>query len=108
MDFLKKHYEKVTLAAALILLIVSAVFLALKVSALSTALEDAPRRAPKPELTPHVPLQILSNAIQAVAEPTLWNTNEDLKVWSPGAYVPPRTNVVDMTGATNGLPILLA
>ena len=67
MDFLKKHYEKVTLAAALILLIVSAVLLALKVSALSTELEEAPRRAPKPELTAHTPLQIYSNAIQAVA-----------------------------------------
>ncbi len=75
MDFLKKHYEKITLAAALILLIVSAVLLALKVSALSTELDEAPRKAPKPQLAPHVPLQIYSNAMQAVTDPPLWSTN---------------------------------
>ena len=108
MDFLKKHYEKVTLAAALILLIVSAVLLALKVSALSTALEDAPRRAPKPELTPHISLQIYSNAIQAVAEPPLWSTNENLTAFSATAYVAPKLNVPDIGLTNTGLPILLA
>jgi hypothetical protein len=106
MDFLKKHYEKVTLAAALILLIVSAVLLALKVSALSTALEEPTRRAPKPQLTAHIPLQTYSNAIQAVADPPLWSTNANLVVFSATAYVAPRTN--DVPGSTNGLPILLA
>jgi len=108
MDFLKKHYEKVTLAAALILLIVSAVFLALKVSALSTELEEAPRRAPKPELTAHIPLQIYSNAIQAVADPPLWSTNEPPRIFSQQAYVAPKTNLHDIAFETNGLPILLA
>src|ERR1017187_7507566 len=109
MDFLKKHYEKVTLAAALILLIVSAVLLALKVSALSTALEDAPRRAPKPELTPHISLQIYSNAIQAVAEPPVWSTNVDLIAFSGKVYVPPKSNDFGVIPIpTNGPPILLA
>jgi hypothetical protein len=108
MDFLKKHYEKVTLAAALILLIVSAVLLALKVSALSTELNDAPRKAPKPQLTSHIPLQVYSNAIQAVADPPLWSTNVALTVFSATAYVAPKSNVIDVTGVTNGLPILLA
>src|SRR5882724_5679759 len=107
MDFLKKHYEKITLAAALILLIVSAVLLALKVSALSTELNEAPRRAPKPELTSHIPLQVYSNAIQAVADPPIWSTNVDLKIFNPGGYVPPRTST-NVAPSTNGLPILVA
>jgi len=107
MDFLKKHYEKITLAAALILLIVSAILLALKVSALSTELSDAPRRAPKPELALHIPLQVYSNAIQAVVDPPIWATNVELKVFNPGGYVPPKTNVF-VVGQTNGLPILIA
>jgi hypothetical protein len=109
MDFLKKHYEKVTLAAALILLIVSAVLLALKVSALSTELDAAPRRAPKPQLTTHLPLQVLSNAIQAVAKPPLWSTNEALVAFSGTIYVAPKTNDFGpLAASTNGLPILLA
>jgi hypothetical protein len=107
MDFLKKHYEKITLAAALILLIVSAVLLSLKVSALSTALEDAPRRAPKPQLTPHITLEVYSNAMQELAEPPMWNTNEPTRAFSQQAYVAPKT-ILDLTPATNGLPILLA
>lgn len=106
MDFLKKHYEKVTLAAALILLIVSAVLLALKVSALSTALEEPTRRSLKPALTPHTSLQVYSNAIQAVADPPVWSTNVSLTIFSATTYVAPKN--IDITGATNGLPILLA
>jgi len=109
MDFLKKHYEKITLAAALVLLIVSAVLLALKVSALSTELNEAPRRAPKPELTLHIPLQVYSNAIQAVADPPIWSTNADLTIFSAGGYVPPKTNDYGhIPIPTNGLPILVA
>jgi len=107
MDFLKKHYEKITLAAALILLIVSAVLLALKVSALSGEIDAGARRTAKPQLTAHIPLQIYSNAIQAVTDPPLWNTNEDLKAFSPTNYVAPKLIAID-PGATNGLPILLA
>ena len=107
MDFLKKHYEKITLAAALILLIVSAVLLALKVSALSTEIDAGARRAPKPQLAAHIALQVYSNAIQAVTDPPLWNTNEDLKAFSPTNYVAPKLITID-PGATNGLPILLA
>ena len=84
MDFLKKHYEKITLAVALILLIVSAVVLAMKVSALSSALDDAPRRAPKPQLMPHVVLQVYSNAFQALADPPQWSTNDTLNVGTGG------------------------
>src|ERR1700735_5692022 len=108
MDFLKKHYEKIPLAAALILLIVSAVLLALKVSALSTELDEAPRKAPKPQLAPHIPLQIYSNAIQAVADPPLWSTNVPPRIFSQQAYVEHKTNDYGGIVSTNGLPILLA
>src|SRR5260221_8935902 len=107
MDFLKKHYEKITLAAALILLIVSAVLLALKVSPLSTELNDAPRRAPKPELAPHVPLQVYSNALQALADPPIWTTNDPLIAFSGKAYVAPNLRG-PIPASTNGLPVLLA
>jgi hypothetical protein len=106
MDFLKKHYEKITLAAALILLIVSAVLLALKVSALSTELDEAPRKAPKPQLAPHIPLQIYSNAMQAVTDPPIWSTNEPTRIFNQDIYVEVRREVV--APSTNGLPILLA
>jgi hypothetical protein len=108
MDFLKKHYEKITLAAALILLIVSAVLLALKVSALSTEIDAGARHTPKPQLTPHVPLQVYSNAIQAVTDPPLWSTNEALVAFSGTIYVAPKTNDFGPLTSTNGLPILLA
>src|ERR1035437_9587191 len=108
MDFLKKHYEKVTLAAALILLIVSAVLLALKVSALSTELNDAPRKAPKPQLALHIPLQVYSNAIQAVADPPLWSTNEPPRVFNRQADVALKPTIPDATLTNTALPILLA
>jgi hypothetical protein len=107
MDFLKKHYEKITLAAALVLLIASAVFLALKVSALSTELNEAPSRAPRPQLTTHVPLQVYSNAMSAVTSPPIWTTNVELRTFDQKGAQPPKTIEV-VTAATNGLPILLA
>jgi hypothetical protein len=108
MDFLKKHYEKITLAAALILLIVSAVLLALKVSALSEALDEPIRRAPKPELAPHISLQIYSNAIQAVAEPPVWSTNEPTRIFNRQADVAVKPIIPDGTLTNTGLPILMA
>ena len=107
MDFLKKHYEKIILAVALVLLIASAIFLALKVSALSTELNDVPNRAPKPVLTAHQPLQVYSNAMQALTEPPIWNTNVDLRVFRPDGAQPPKPVEV-VAPSTNGLPILLA
>ena len=107
MDFLKKHYEKIILAAALVLLIASAIFLALKVSALSTELNDVPNRAPKPVLTAHIPLQVYSNAFQALTDPPIWNTNVALVVFSGKADVAAKPVEV-VAASTNGLPILLA
>jgi hypothetical protein len=71
MDFLKKHYEKIVLAAALVALIASAVYLALRVNDLSNEGPTA-RITTHATSTPHVALATYSNAIASLAEPPLW------------------------------------
>jgi hypothetical protein len=71
MDFLKRHYEKIILAAALVALIVSAVYLALRVNQISGE-GPTTRAATHVTPTPHVPLTTYSNAILALASPPLW------------------------------------
>lgn len=71
MDFIKKHYEKIVLAVALVALIVSAVILALRVNAISGE-EPATATGGRVALSPHAPLVTYSNAIQTLAEPPLW------------------------------------
>lgn len=80
MDFLKKHYEKIVPAVALLALIVSAILLAMKVGALSSELESAPTSAPRVPPVPHAVLETYSNAIQALAQPPLW-TNVPVKMF---------------------------
>src|SRR5256885_15290081 len=76
MDFIKKHYEKIALAAALLILIASAISLALKVGALSTEIQEAPRRLkPKGEAVKPTGLGDYTNAIASLKEPTLWTIN---------------------------------
>jgi hypothetical protein len=81
MDFIKRHYEKIVLAAALLILIVSAVLLALKVGALSTEIQEGPRRRPKGEPFKSTDLGPFSNAIASLKWPALW-TND------PGTMFP--------------------
>ncbi len=71
MDFLKRHYEKIILAVALVALIVSAVYLALRVNDLSN---EGPTARTSIHVTPspHVALATYSNAIASLAEPPLW------------------------------------
>ncbi len=79
MDFLKQHYDKVALAGALIVLIISAVLLSFNVSALNSELEQEPNRAPKSELASHLDEHSYSNAIAALQQPPLWtNAPSDL------------------------------
>lgn len=79
MDFLKKHYEKVSLAAALLALIASAIWLSLKVNALNSELAVAQTGASKRQVTPHLEMQTYSNAILLLKEPPLWtNAPSDL------------------------------
>lgn len=101
MDFLKKHYERIVLAVALLALIVSAILLALKVSSLSSELETAPSSASKVVAAPRAAVQIYSNAIQALAQPPLW-TNVPVKPFDPKPIGP----VVQAPGS-NEFPVVL-
>jgi len=77
MDFLKKHYEKIVLAVALVALIVSAVVLALRVNEISNEGPVA-RTTTHNTPSPRVPLTSYSNAIQELAEPLLWTNQAKL------------------------------
>ena len=104
MDFLKKHYDKVVLAGALLLLIGSAVFLALKVGALSTEIEEAPRRLKqKGKNTTTLELGTYSNAITSVNEPKLWS-DTSVDPFFPGRG--PEGTPFTGNGETN-LPVLV-
>lgn len=82
MDFLKKHYEKILLAVALVALIVSAIFLALNVSALSSKLAEEPVSVPRVAPAPHAILGTYSNAIQSLTQPPLWTNAGSTRRWS--------------------------
>lgn len=73
MDFIKKHYEKVVLAVALLALIGSAAFLAFKASALSQEVAET-IRSPKPKGRSLEPVDIgpYTNAIACLQAPPLW------------------------------------
>ena len=99
MDFLKRHYEKIILAVALVALIVSAVVLALRVNELSNG-ETSAITSTRVTTTPHVALATYSNAIESLAEPPLW-TNVAVEPFNPvplGPVIP-----VPAVGATNPL-----
>lgn len=82
MDFLKKQYEKILLAVALVALIASAILLALRINALSSDLEQAPSPVARVVLAPHAALGTYSNAIAQLAQPPLW-TNETRNPFTP-------------------------
>ena len=105
MDFLKKHYEVIALAAALILLIVSAIFLSLKVSAINSEMEQAPRGSLRPKSVTHIDEGSYSNAIAALAQPPLW-TNAPSDLFSPLPFGPVVTDG-DGPSTTNGLQVIL-
>lgn len=88
MDFLKKHYEKILLAVALVALIVSAVFLALNVSALSSKLADEPDTVPRVAPASHAVLATYSNAIQSLSQPPLWTNPAGFDPISIGPVIP--------------------
>jgi hypothetical protein len=104
MDFLKKHYEKIVPAVALLALIVSAILLAVRISDLSSELESAPASAPRVPPVPHAALQTYSNAIQALAQPPLW-TNVPVKMFDPIPIGP--VIVTPPPRATNEFPVIL-
>src|SRR5579862_5532455 len=107
MDFLKKHYEKIILAAALVFLIASAIYLALKVSALNSELSEVENHGARPQLTPHVALATYSNAIHEVQNPPTWDTNVYVRVFDQRAPAP-KVLAIDPASLSNNLPILVA
>jgi hypothetical protein len=102
MDFLKKHYEKVSLATVLIALIASAIWLSLKVNTLSSELTEAPSRTSKNDVVPHLDAQSYSNAILSLKQPPLW-TNAPSDLFAEVA--------AELTGSiitpTNSFPVIL-
>ena len=101
MDFLKKNYEKIVVAVALLALIVSAILLALKISSLNSELEATPIAASKVGAVPRAPVEIYSNAILALAQPPLW-TNVPVKMFDPKTIGP-----VFQPAASNDFPVIL-
>jgi hypothetical protein len=104
MDFLKRQYEKILLAVALVALIVSAIYLAMRVSELSNE-GPTTRTAIHPAPTPHGDLTTYSNAITSLAEPPLWTNG------NPFAAIPLGPVTPILTGPTNNpapeLPVTL-
>ena len=79
MDFLKKHYEKVSLAAVLIVLIISAILLSLRATTLSSELTEPPKPAGRNQTISNLVASAYSNAILSLKQPPLWMyTNSDL------------------------------
>jgi hypothetical protein len=78
MDFIKKHYEKIVLAVALLALIGSAAFLAFKASALSQEVSET-IRSPKPKGRALDPADIgaYTNAIVSLQAPPTWADGAD-------------------------------
>jgi hypothetical protein len=101
MDFLKKHYEKIGLATALLALIVSAIWLSLKVNALNSELTATQTtRESKRGASLQVDMQAYSNAIVILKEPPLW-TNAPTNPFGPTLDVAP-VNV-----ETGAFPVIL-
>ncbi|HTS18389.1 MAG TPA: hypothetical protein VMP11_12510 [Verrucomicrobiae bacterium] len=102
MDFLKRHYEKLLLAAALVALIASAVYLAMSVGQVSNE-EPMARSGSRAGATPHLNLETYSNAWTLLSEPPSWtNGNPFLRV-----DVPPPAVTNTNPGAAPEFPVVL-
>ncbi|MCG3148128.1 MAG: hypothetical protein PCFJNLEI_01570 [Verrucomicrobiae bacterium] len=77
MDFIKKHFEKLLLAAGLIALIGCAAYLGYRVAKLSEEVQDTPRlsRGKNKATVEATPTSIYSNALTAFQVPALWQSN---------------------------------
>ena len=71
MDFLKRHYDKIVLALALLVLIASAVYLASKLEQLNR--EGPTRRAGAGKVIPPLNVGVYTNAIASLQTPPQWN-----------------------------------
>ena len=106
MDWIKKHYEKITLALALLLLIASATILSLKVGALSKDIQEAPRRTKtKGKPAQSINLGLYTNAIEAVQQPPLW-TNKPMPMFIGPVPTISITSTAQTAAAEGKLPVL--
>jgi hypothetical protein len=86
MDFLKRHYEKIVLAVALVALIGSAIYLAMRVSQLSS---EGPTMRAATHATPIQPIDLTSysTAIASLTAPPMWTHGNPFKEISTGNYI---------------------
>ncbi|HUJ10049.1 MAG TPA: hypothetical protein VL171_08490 [Verrucomicrobiae bacterium] len=86
MDFLKKYYDKLVLATALLALIASAVWLSLKINGVNSELTatQVPHQS-RIEASPHVDMQGYSNAIALLKDPPLWTNKSPMFSLSPSS-----------------------
>jgi hypothetical protein len=107
MDFIKKHYEKMVLALALLALIASAGFLSFKVESLSQENAQVVRRLkPKGTAVPSITNSVAgySNAIAAIQHPPLWN-GDPARLFAETDYIGPK-QTVDPTSPEGPGPFL--
>jgi hypothetical protein len=85
---LKKHYDKITLAAALLILISSAALLSFKIGTLSQEVQQAPN-GPRGQVKAVEPMELrpYSNAIAALKQPPLWTNGSDIFPKNPGPII---------------------
>jgi len=78
MDFLKKHYDKILLAMAFILVIVFGSILVLKVNNLSRRLDQPNALLEPPQKATYEPMDThkYAEALNAVQHPPVWEATE--------------------------------
>jgi hypothetical protein len=102
MDFLKKHYDKIALAVVLVALIASAIFLALRINALSSEPPPNPVVGKAARAT-HAVFGSYSNALDALAHPPLWTNTAGLDAIPPNG----QSYKQDDNTKSNEFPVVL-
>ncbi len=106
MPLLKKHYEKIVLALALLILISSAAYLSFKVSSLSEEIQEAPhRQVQKGKVAQAMDLTSYTNAMAQLAQPPLW-TNPPV-MFPPDNPLPRPGPDISTNQLTSNLPVLI-
>src|SRR5262245_57510380 len=96
MDFIKKHYEKVLIAVALLVLIGVATVLAVKVSNLDASLRGDPSLSrTKGPLVSQVPIGEYDKTLGSLQSPSTWkNTFDPFDTGDKRPPPPPTNNIV--------------
>lgn len=102
MDWFKKYYEKLFLAASLLLLIAVAGYLALKINRLGDEIHNSLASSSLPSI-PAVDLAPYSNAITALQSPSLWTNGNAVVLFPPRPVAPVIVNITPTTVETQGV-----